>query len=136
MQASAMILQALLRDVRPLVAVFGERRASRHFRDHQPSAERRRLTAERRIGDAGHRRQEDRIGQRNFTDGDALHIQTSRRKITLRLLAGIATVSTSAKLWRLAKAATSSRSLIPQVGFCARKLPSNSWLLGAVWRPL
>ena len=107
MQARAMIRHALLRDVRPLsVALFGERGASGHFRDHEARAKARRLAAERRIGDAQHRRQKHRIGQIDRADRHRFSERFGRRfhgrchkayreKITLKLLAGIVTVSTS-----------------------------------------
>ncbi len=50
----------------------GERRARRHFRDHQPRAQPGGHAPERRIGDARHRRQQHRIGQRDGADGNGL----------------------------------------------------------------
>ena len=54
------------------------------------------------------------------------HNGYARRNMTLRLLAGMATVSSSARPWRFARSDTSVRSRTPQSGFCARNRVSKS----------
>ena len=60
---------------------LGERGARRHFRDDETRAQARGHAPERRVGDARHRRQEDRIWQRDRADEDVgVHFLTLLRK--------------------------------------------------------
>ena len=51
---------------------FGERRAGDHFGDHDAGAQTRGKAAEGRVGDAGHRREEDAVRQHGRPDGQRL----------------------------------------------------------------
>jgi hypothetical protein len=77
MQSGTVIGDTPARDVLFLVFVLGERRARGHFRNDEAGAERRRLPAERRVGYAGHRRQQHRIRQFDGTDRKTLHARLS-----------------------------------------------------------
>ena len=58
-----------------------------------------------------------------------------RLSTTLKLLAGISTISASSNPAAAASSTTASRSRKPQSGSFARSRASNASLLGAVWRP-
>ena len=63
---------------------------------------------------------------RNMTGGALSARAQVRRKIALRLFAGIVTVSASVRPCSLASARTSPRSRMPHSGFCPRSHASNS----------
>ena len=66
---------------------------------------------------------------RRYAPLPTLHAAPSyapRRKMTLRLLAGIGTVSANARPCRAASAVTSSRSRMPHAAFCARSRSSKA----------
>ena len=86
-QSAAVILDAPPRDTLLRGApAAGKRRTCGHFRDHKAGAKPRREPPERRIGDARHRRQKHRIGQRDRADSEAFHGRPDSRNRGRRIV--------------------------------------------------